>query len=191
MMSPARSATGASAGGESGSRLPLECPKICNEEGLGKVRHLVGSNSNEWGTTDVAVGATANSNLSATHYPFFVHTLLAGLVPLFSPFLLAVLEHYQVQALHLHPDAVTVLAAFAFACEAYVGVEPSVALLRHFFHLRLTAPEQHSGCVSFRAIDGLSFLGMKWVERTQSFRHGWVFMNARVAALYFEIPAFR
>jgi hypothetical protein len=41
-----------------------------------------------------------------------------------------------------------------------VGVEPSVVLLRHFFHLYLTAPEQHSGCVSFRAVDGLSFLGM-------------------------------
>jgi hypothetical protein len=168
-MSPARSFTGASAGGASGSRLPLERPKICNEEGLGKVRRLVGSDSNEWGATDIVVGATVNSDLSATHYLFFVHTLLAGLVPPFFPFFLAVLEHYQVQALHLHPDAVTLLAAFTFACEAFVGVDPSVALLRHFFHLRLTMPEQHSGCVSFRAVDGLSFLGMNWTERTQGF----------------------
>jgi hypothetical protein len=28
------------------------------------------------------------------HYPFFVHTILARLVPLFSPFFLAILEHY-------------------------------------------------------------------------------------------------
>jgi hypothetical protein len=110
-------------------------------------------------------------------------------VPPFSPFFLAILEHYQVQALHLHPYAVTLLAAFAFACEAYVGVEPSMALLRHFFHLRLTALEQHSWCVSFRAVDGLSFLGMNWAERTQGFWLGWVFVNARVAPLYFKIPA--
>jgi hypothetical protein len=72
----------------------LERPKICNDEGPGKVRRLVGSDFNEWGTTDVVVGAMANSDLYATHYPFFIHTLLAGLVPPFSPFLLAVLEHY-------------------------------------------------------------------------------------------------
>jgi hypothetical protein len=126
----------------------------------------MGSDSNEWGATNVVVGMTANSDLSATHYPFFVHTLLAGLVLPFSPFFLVVLEHYQVQALHLHPDAVTLLSAFAFACEAFVGMEPSVVLLCHFFHLRITAPEQHSGCMSFRAVDGLSFLGMNWTERT-------------------------
>jgi hypothetical protein len=148
----------------------------------------VGSNSNEWVATDVALRATANSDLSTTHYPFFIHTILACLVPPFSPFFLAVLEHYQVQALHLHPDTVTLLAAFAFACEAYVGVEPSVVLLHHLFHLHLTVPDQNSGCVSFRAVDGLSFLGMNWAERTQGFRHGWVFVNAHVAILYFKIP---
>jgi hypothetical protein len=109
------------------------------------VRRLTGIDSNEWSATDVAVGVMENSDLSTTHYPFFVHTLLAGLVPPFSPFFLAVLEHYQVQALHLHPDTVTLLASSAFACEAFVGVELSVALLRHFFHLCLTTPEQHSG----------------------------------------------
>jgi hypothetical protein len=148
----------------------LERPKICNEEELEKVHRLAGSEFNEWRATNVATGMTASANLSATHYPFFVHAILAVLVPPFSPFFVAVLEHYQIQALHLHPDTVTLLAAFAFVCEAYVGMEPSVALLCHFYHLRLTTPEQHSGCVSFHIADGPSFLGMVWTEKVQGFR---------------------
>ena len=34
--------------------------------------------------------------------------------------------------LHLHPNAVLILATFAYACEAFVGVMPSVALFRHW-----------------------------------------------------------
>jgi hypothetical protein len=140
-MSPAGSTTGAPAGGVLGSRLSLERSRICDEAGLQVVRRLAANDDNEWGATDIAVVTVANSELAATHHPFFVHVLLAGLVPPYLPFFLAVLEHYQILALHLHLDAITLLAAFAFASEAYVGMVPSVALLRHFFHLRLVAPE--------------------------------------------------
>ena len=56
----------------------------------------------------------------------------AGLVPPFSEFFLAVLETYGLHMLHLHPNAVVTLSLFAYACEAYVGVAPSIALFRHF-----------------------------------------------------------
>jgi hypothetical protein len=56
------------------------------------------------------------------HYPIFVHTILAGLVPPFSP------------------NAVTILAGFAFAFEAFLGVAPLVALFLHFFNLCVMAP---------------------------------------------------
>ena len=62
------------------------------------------------------------------------------------------LEHYQIHMLHLDPQSVTLLAVFAFVCEAMAGIAPSVALLRHFFSLHLADPQQCSGCVSFQAV---------------------------------------
>ena len=86
---------------------------------------------------------------AATEVPIFIDALWAGLIPPFSAFLNAVLEHYQIHMLHLDPQSVTLLAVFAFVSEAMVGIAPSVALLRHFFSLHLADPQQCSGCVSF------------------------------------------
>jgi hypothetical protein len=45
------------------------------------------------------------------------------MVPSFSPFLLAILESYGIQAIHLHPRSVALLAVFAYACEACNGIQ--------------------------------------------------------------------
>ena len=50
--------------------------------------------------------------------------------------------------MYLDPQSITLLAVFAFVCEAMVGIAPSIALPGHFFSLRLTDPLQCSGCVS-------------------------------------------
>ena len=71
---------------------------------------------------------------------FFVDALWAGLIPPFSAFFNAVLSHYQIHMMHLDPQSITLLAVFAFVCEAMVGIAPSIALLRHFISLRLTDP---------------------------------------------------
>jgi hypothetical protein len=47
------------------------------------------------------------------------------------PFLLAILETYEIQAIHLHPKSVALLAVFAYACEAWIGIKPSVVYFRH------------------------------------------------------------
>ena len=61
-----------------------------------------------------------------------------------------VLGHYGLQVLHLHPNSIHLLSIFAYYCEAYLGVMPSVALLRHLFFLRVS--EGHiSGCANFIA----------------------------------------
>ena len=51
--------------------------------------------------------------------------------------------------MHLGPESIALLAVFAFVCEAMVGIPPSIALLCHFFSLRLSDPTQCLGCVSF------------------------------------------
>ena len=60
-----------------------------------------------------------------------------GVVPPFSDFLLEILQAYNLKLLHLTPGAILDLTIFAHACEAFVGVMPSVALFRHFFYPRV------------------------------------------------------
>ena len=65
----------------------------------------------------------------------FLPFLLVGLVPPYSPFFMAALEEYGLHLVHLTPNAILTLALFALACEAFVGVNPSLALFRQFFSL--------------------------------------------------------
>ena len=83
-------------------------------------------------------GSAIPEGRGSAFYPLFVSAIVAGLVPPFSEFFHAVLRQYNLQALHLHPNSVLLLAIFAYYCEAHVGVKPSVALLRHFFSLRVS-----------------------------------------------------
>ena len=98
--------------------------------------------------------------------------IIAGLVPPFSEFFLAVLCQYNLQALHLHPNSVLLLGIFAYYCEAHVGVQPSVALLRHYFSLR-TSRGSASACASFVAYGGAIAISNSG-KRIEGFRSKWV-----------------
>ena len=65
-------------------------------------------------------------------YPFFIQTFFAGLVPPFSLFMEEILACYQICILHLHPNAVLTLAIFAYLCESYLGVAPSLVFFWSF-----------------------------------------------------------
>jgi hypothetical protein len=82
---------------------------------------MVGSRSNEWGATRIWHGRAPRDTLPPTAQPFFLFFVFAGLLPPFSPFFLAILETYGIQAIHLHPKSVTLLAVFAYACEAWIA----------------------------------------------------------------------
>jgi hypothetical protein len=97
---------------------------------------MVGSKNNEWGATRIWHGRAPWDTLPTMAQPFFLFSVFAGLVPPFSPFFLVILETYGIQAIHLHPKSVTLLAVFAYACEAWIGIKPSVAYFRHLFSLR-------------------------------------------------------
>ena len=74
---------------------------------------------------------------------------MMGLLPPFSNFFMAVLEAFGLHMLHLHLNAVLILANFAFACDAFIGVMPSVALFRHYFMPRTRRSMWIAGGVSF------------------------------------------
>ena len=112
----------------------------------------------------------------STFYPRFMSATVAGLVPPFSEFFFSVLRHYNIQALHLHPNSVLLLAIFAYYCEPHVGVKPSVALLRHYFSLR-TSRGPVSACASFVAY-GSSIAISNPGKRIEGFRSKWVLVDA-------------
>ncbi|KAE8806110.1 hypothetical protein D1007_17712 [Hordeum vulgare] len=122
--------------------------------------------------------------------PLHIHALLSGVLPPFSSFLTAVLSHYQINTLHLDPSSLVLLSAFAFWCEAFVGVTPFVALLHHFFSLELISEEQCSGCASLKTA-GASVPGALDAEllpKAHGFRRQWVQVKTAEAGVLFQPP---
>jgi hypothetical protein len=140
---------------------------------------MVGSKNSEWGATCIWHGCALWDTLPVTAQPFFLFYVFAGLVPLFSPFFLVILETYGIQAIHLHPKSVTLLAVFAYACEAWIGIKPSVAYFRHLFSLRSSGLNQSSGYISFIATAGTEgdFIDLKWMKKVEDFRSRWLFVD--------------
>ncbi|KAE8777308.1 hypothetical protein D1007_49915 [Hordeum vulgare] len=136
-------------------RLTLLPSRVLKAENLGLVLLFMAGDTHEWVETIVWSASSVPSNLVRSTYPFFLHNIYAGLVPPFSAFFCAILSHCRVRALHRQPNSVLLLAVYAFYCEAFVGVRPSVVLFCHFFNLRSTAPGQPP-CVS-----PLSMLGVR------------------------------
>ena len=115
----------------------LEAPSVM-EKSLAFMRLLMAGESNEWGETELGLASDVPEPKESTFFPFFSSSVAVVLVPPFSDFFYEVLDHCRLQTLHLHPNSVLLLVIFAYYCEAHVGVRPSVALLRHYFYLRVS-----------------------------------------------------
>ena len=139
------------------------------------MRLLTAGESNEWGATELRLASDVPEPEGSTFFPFFSSGVAVGLVPPLSDFFYEVLDNYGLQALHLHPNSVLLLSIFAYYCEVYLGVMPSVALLRHFFFLRVS--EGHiSGCANFVAC-GKAISISSTGKRADNIRSKWVMMD--------------
>ncbi|KAE8820448.1 hypothetical protein D1007_01594 [Hordeum vulgare] len=143
--------------------------------------------SSEHGRTLIWPSARAKQPASKEVYPFFLHSVFGGLVPPFSSFFTAILNHYGIQALHLQYNSILLLSVFAVYYEAFVGMRPLVALFRHFFSLRLHDAAHLSACVSFIAAQGGNLL-LKAGKKVEIFRHRWVLMSFKDAHPRLEVP---
>jgi hypothetical protein len=125
-----------------------------------------------------------------TGFPFYLHSIYAGLIPPFSPFFFAILSYYQIQALHLQPNSILLLSIFAFYCEAFVGVVPSVALFRHFFSLRFSTTKQCAACVSFVDVKKKKKpkIHLKAGKKVETYWNRWVLMDVKEAIPLLEVP---
>ncbi|KAE8776358.1 hypothetical protein D1007_51030 [Hordeum vulgare] len=187
---------GGKCGGSWGPTVPaarwaaLERSAVVNLEGLKKVWLVVASDSNELGATQIWPGTWPRRKRVSPAVPLHFHTLLLGVLPPFSGFLNRVLSYYQIHVLHFDPRSLVLLSAFAFLCEASVGVTPSVALLRHFFSLELISKVQCSGCASLRIVNALDH-GTPCVELLLEVERFWwqrVHVEAAGAGDMFQPP---
>ena len=73
----------------------LEQSTVNNKEGVDKVHHTLVADSNEGRATVVRPASWRTREMSATEIPIYLHALLAGLIPPFSPFFNAMMSHYD------------------------------------------------------------------------------------------------
>ena len=106
----------------------------------------------------------------------FACFVVAGLVPPMSLFFHAVLATYGLHVSHIHPNAMVTLAMFQHCCEAFVGINPSVALFRHFFRPRVEEGRV-SGSVTFTRRSTSRFIPMDVRGKWEEFRHLWCFIR--------------
>ena len=152
----------------------LDSPNV-SEAGLAQLRRM----ATAWGVNGEKVfkaGSATPEGQRSTFYPLFVSAIVAGLVPPFSEFFFSILRHYKLHALHLHPNSVLLLAIFSYYCEAHVGVQPSVALLRHYFYL-WTSRGTASACAGFVAYGGAIAISNSG-KRIEGFRSKWILVDA-------------
>src|SRR3954471_3408367 len=152
----------------------LDLPNM-SEAGLARLHRMAAVQGID-GAQVFKAGSATPEGQGSTFYPLFASSIAAGLMPPFSEFFFSVLRHYNLQALHLHPNSVLLLVIFAYYCEAHVGVQPSVALLRHYFSLRVSRGSP-SACASFIVYGGTIAIS-KPGKRIEGFRSKWVLADA-------------
>ena len=102
--------------------------------------------------------------------------IMLGLVPPFSPFFFEVLEFYRIQMLHLTPNSIFILAAFAYVCEMFIGVRPSLDLFRNLFFLSDQGNNTVGGCAfQPRTTAPHRFIQMKLRSKWDHWKQDWVY----------------
>ena len=91
----------------------LSAPAV-SEEKLAAACRMAAGEDDEGREAALRAGSAKPEALGSTFHPFFLNSVFAALVPPFSDFFYAVLSHYNLHALHLHPNCVLLLSIFAF-----------------------------------------------------------------------------
>jgi hypothetical protein len=115
--------------------------------------------------------------LPATAQPFFLFSVFAGMVPPFSPFSPG--DPGDVRDPGDSPPPRFIDLIFAYTCEAWIGIKPSVVYFRHLFSPRPSGLNQSSGCVSFitTARTEGDFIDLKGMKKVEDFRSRWLFVD--------------
>jgi hypothetical protein len=165
---------------------PLLLSTISTPSAILKFSHLLAADWNEHGASKTWPGSACWVSPTEKAFPILYHDIVAGLVPPFSAFFLALHVHLGVQVLHIHPKSLTILAIFAFWCEAFVGLRPSVALFRHFYNVRINDDGLRARCMTFHL--DRRWIDMDWEKKVDDFCQRWIFMDLGEENPHFVVP---
>ena len=90
-----------------------------------------------------------------------------------------------------HGHAILDLTLFAYACEAFVGVAPSMALLRHYFYARACKKGWMGGGVTFCFRPNIKAAGYPEINiksKWEEWRAGWFLVEVPAPSPLFDEP---
>ena len=93
-MAKRNKSAGSASGSASSLDAALEESSIIREEDYSEVQPFLSSSHNEHGPMRIWARSTMARTLSKSCYPFYLYSISVGLVPPFSEFFYAILEHY-------------------------------------------------------------------------------------------------
>lgn len=95
------------------------------------LNYIVAGKGNQNGATNLLA---ASSPFEEGQVRFFSGLFMSSLVPPFSDFFLCIMDEYGLLMLQLHPNAIITMAVFAYLCENFVFVTPSVSPVLALLH---------------------------------------------------------
>src|SRR5438105_2003902 len=121
----------------------------------------------------------------------FTSFIMAGLVPHFFEFFLAILNFYGIHLVHLVPNSIIMLATFAHFCEIFLGITPNLHLFRYFYSLWPHEIRSIIGLCSFR-LPGLKdlelYLSLPIRNKWENWTKAWCYIAADDSQDYVRWP---
>jgi hypothetical protein len=113
----------------------------------------------QWYPTACEDLPTPNTNEIMVFSSFFQHGF--GLSA--CDFFCGLLDHYQIELVHLHPNSIPQIAVFVHLCEAFLGIPPNFPFLKNYFFLKYqpsTANRRVIGGVGLQTHPRVDFLDL-------------------------------
>jgi hypothetical protein len=93
-------------------------------------------------------------------------------------FLRDLLDHYQIELVHLNPNPILLIAVFVHLCEAYLGIPPNFPLFKNYFFLKYqlsTTNHKAIGGASLQARPSASFLDLPFKKSLWGWHRTWFY----------------
>lgn len=159
---------------------------LLSPELVERFNYLMAGKGNENGATTLQL---ASAPFEEGQVRFFSCFFMFGLVPTFSDLFSCIMNKYGLHLLQLHTNAVTTMAIFTHLCEKFIGIVPSVPLLRHYYTPKINN-DSRLGSITwyFRNSTAAEYIGGHLMMWWQEWRSSWCLIKMADPPAYCAIP---
>jgi hypothetical protein len=93
-------------------------------------------------------------------------------------FLRGLLDHYQIELVHLNPNSILQIVVFVHLCEAFLGISPNFLLFKNYFFLKYqpsAANRKVIGGVGLQTLPCAGFLDLPLKTSLQGWHRTWFY----------------